>query len=110
MKVRNSSWCLLFLRNLVLKRWCGEILFSFGFVLIFLFFLFIFCLFAAVGANGGASTKRYRRVGRNDAASRKRELQRAAAAEAEAEAVEALAEIAAGPSMGNSDMAESSSR
>jgi hypothetical protein len=67
-------------------------------------------LYEAVGANGTASTKRYRRVGRNDAAARKRELQRVAAAEAEAEAVEALAEIAAGPSMGGNEVpAESSS-
>lgn len=67
-------------------------------------------LYEAVGASGTASTKRYRRVGRNDAAARKRELQRVAAAEAEAEAVEALAEIAAGPSMAGSQApAESSS-
>jgi len=68
-------------------------------------------LYEAVGASNTASTKRYRRVGRNDAAARKRELQRVAAAEAEAEAVEALAEIAAGPSMaGSQGPAESSSR
>lgn len=68
-------------------------------------------LYEAVGATGTASTKRYRRVGRNDAAARKRELQRVAAAEAEAEAVEALAEIAAGPSMaGGQTPAESSSK
>jgi hypothetical protein len=68
-------------------------------------------LYEAVGVAGTASTKRYRRLGRNDAAARKRELQRVANAEADAEAAESLAELAAGPSCGGSDVpAESSSR
>lgn len=76
-------------------------------VLNFYFFCFFF---VAVGATGSTAAKRYRRVGRNDAAARKRELQRVAAAEAEAEAVEILTEIAAGPSIsGSAEMAESSS-
>ena len=64
-------------------------------------------IFAAVGVSGGTA-RRTKRAGR-DAAARRKEQRRVAAAEAEAEAVEALAEIAAGPSIAGSDMAESSS-
>lgn len=56
----------------------------------------------------GGSSKKTKRVGR-DAAARRKEQRRAAAAVAEAEAIEALAEIAAGPSMASADVAESSS-
>ena len=60
-------------------------------------------LYEAVGVSGGAAARKTKRNGGRDAASRRKEARRAAAAVAEAEAIEALAEIAAGPSYGDGE-------